>query len=303
MIHFFCRIFIFLNLSILCWQNSFASIDKTPPLKVVATFSILGDLVKTIGGDAVQIETIVDVNADPHIFEPKPATNLMLSNAAAIFTNGLGLEGWMDRLIRASGYKGHYFVATRGIHSLKDPHDQTQIDPHAWHSLHHIKTYARNIAADLSILRPCHRDLFQQRAETFINNCETLMDWAQQGLKKISVQKRVVVTAHDAFYYLGKDLGILFETPQGITTESEPSAKDMARIIRFIKEKKVRVIFVESLTNKRLIQQLAEEAGVMVGETLYADALSAPDGPAPTYEKLMHHNLTQMFRAMATTAP
>ncbi len=280
--------------------------ESQKPLKIVASFSILGNIVKTVGGKEIEVFYIVQENEDPHIFRPTPETSLLLAKADGVFINGLGLEGWFSRLITASGYKGNVFIAAKGIEGERAPCDHPSatpiLDPHAWHSLVHVQTYAQNIADDLSRIRPEKASYFEKNAQAFIDEVQKIYDWAQKEVSKIPKSQRKVVTGHDAFFYLGRDLGIEFVSPQGVTTEAEPSAKDVARVIQFVKKNNIKTVFVESLTSQRLIRELADEAGATVGAELYTDALSKKGGPAPTYPIMARHNLTHIFSAMSESA-
>lgn len=266
---------------------------------VVATFSILGDMVHEIGQDKVDVKTLVGPNQDSHVFEPRPQNAKELAHADLVVVNGLGFEGWLDRLIEASGFKGKILVATKGIHPLvRTVNGKTTIDPHAWHSLKNAKVYVDNIVKGLSDLLPEESAFFKAKGEAYKKALTDLEIKTYEELEVIPLKNRKVITNHDAFGYLGREFNITFYSPLGISTESEPSAKSVAALIRKIREEKVHAIFVENISNHRLLDQISSETGVRIGGVLYSDALSAPGTEADTYLKMMAFNLSSLVRAM-----
>ena len=276
------------------WANNIAA-----KLPVVASFSILGDLVATIGGDRVSVSTLVGPDADAHIFEPTPNDAKMLMRAKLVVVNGLDFEGWLDRLINAAAYKGEIVVATKGIKPRQmvdqDHPVKLQADPHAWQDPANVITYVGNIAAALSKIDREGAALYQRNAAQYLQSLKELDAWANRHFAKFPPAKRKVVTSHDAFEYFGARYGIRFFALQGLSTESEPSAKEMASLIRQIRLERTKAVYVENMTNPKLLEQLSREAGVSLGPKLYSDALSGAQGQAPTYLKMVRYNVEQLM--------
>lgn len=277
---------------------------KIPPLKVVCTFSILSDLVKTIGGDAVIVETIVPINTDPHTYQPTPSNAKSLANADLVFVNGLNFEGWIDRLIAASGYQGNIIIAAQDI-SPRSAQDLSQdiektptIDPHAWHNVQNAVAYVRVITDALIIRQPQQREKIQARSQEFIHKLQDLDQWIIRQINSIPPEKRIVVTTHDAFWYYGDAYGIQFLSPVGVSTDAQPSAAAMAGLIRQIQQQDIRAVFIENLSNSRLVNQIAKETHVKIGGVLYADSLSEETGPAATYIQMIRHNTAEIINAL-----
>ncbi len=280
----------------LALSANIAAADKLP---VVASFSILGDLVATIGGDRVIVSTLVGPDADAHIFEPTPNDAKTVVHAKLVVVNGLGFEGWLARLIGAASYKGEMVVATKGIRPRQMPDEDNaaklQTDPHAWQDPVNIIIYVGNIATALSKIDPEGAAMYQRNAAQYLQSLKELDAWASQQFAKIPPAKRKVITSHDAFEYFGAHYGIRFFGLQGLSTESEPSAKDMAKLIRQIRREHTKAVYVENMTSPKLLEQLSREAGVSLGPKLYADALSGAQGKAPTYLKMVHYNVEQLM--------
>ena len=293
------------------------------PLPVVATFSVLGDMVRTIGGERVQVTTLVGPNGDPHVFRPTPRHAQAVAGADLVFANGLGFEGWMERLTDASGFAGQVVQVSDGITPLiaeddhghhnhghdhghhKDGHskhghaDHEVPDPHAWHDLANGKIYARNTAAALIAADPAGQAFYEQRRDALIAEIETVERELQGLLATLPPGPHRVVTSHDAFGYFARAYGIEFLAPHGLSTEAEASARDLADLIRQIREHEVAAVFLENTADPRLIEQIQRETGVRVGGTLYSGALSGPEGPAATYLLMMRHNIRTLMAALA----
>ncbi len=265
------------------------------PLQVVASFSILADITREIAGDVAEVTSLVAANADAHVFEPTPKDAQRLKTADLVVVNGLKFEGWMDRLVKSSGYKGPLVVATSGI---KPRLVRTSADPHAWQSLEHAQTYVKNIADALSRARPDQAAAIASRASSYSQKLQALDMDARKQLAAVPEAQRRVITSHDAFAYLGDAYNITFIAPQGWTTGSDASASTVAAVIRQIKSKQARALFVENITDRRLIDRIAAETGAVVGGTLYSDALSLPGTEADSYLKLYAHNLKQLVTAL-----
>lgn len=270
----------------------------TPSLKVIASFSILGDLVKNIGGDKVDVTSIVGPNGDAHVYEPRPNDIKLISKADIVFTNGMGFEGWINRLIKASGFKGPVIVSTENIHPRLVFEGKLIEDPHAWHSISNIKIYIYNITKALKDLDPENANYYENNAKDYTEKLNDLDLEIRAAVDKIPPPKRKVITAHDAFGYFGNTYGIQFLAPIGTNTESEARVKDIIGLIKQIKEYGVKTIFVENIANPRVIQQIARETGAKIGSELYSDALSKPGGPADSYTKMMSYNARLFIDAM-----
>ena len=271
-------------------------------LNVVASFSILGDMAKAVGGDRVAVTTIVGPDADSHVYEPKPADAVAMSRADLVVLNGLGFEGWMARLREASGYTGPLVIASDGVvtHELaEDDHGHAHgLDPHAWQSLGNGLIYARNIRDGLCIADAAGCDVYTANAAAYGDALTALDTQIRADIAAIPEPQRQVITSHDAFGYFAAAYGVTFLAPEGISTESEASAAGVARLITQIRETGITALFIENMSDGRLIAQIAAETGVTPGGTLYADALSPPDGPAPTYIDMFRHNASLLIAAM-----
>ena len=329
------------------------------PIPVVATFSILGDMVKRIGGGHVVVTTLVGPDGDTHAYQPTPADARAISEAQILVVNGLQFEGWLDRLIDASDFRGVRVVATDGIEPIAyepdtdiharhgqadhdrhaegddhedhaegghdthaeadhdshaeggdhdthaegddhEGHDHGAFDPHAWQSLRNAADYVDSITVALAKADPGNADVFYRNREAYVEELAALDSEISRIVARLPARNRTIVTSHDALQYFGRDYGLTFIAPQGLSTESEASAQDVARLIQQIRERGIRAVFIENVGDPRLLQRIAEETGAVIGGTLYPDALSGPDGPAPTYLDMMRHNATTLARALAS---
>ncbi len=266
-------------------------------LKVVASFSIIGDLVAQVGGEDIELTTIVGPNADAHVYEPKPDDAKAMARADVVFVNGLGFEGWLQRLVEASGYGKDIVTVSDGIVELV-PDGENAADPHGWQSIGNAKTYIANIQRGLCRADALSCDTFEMRATRYTKALDELDDWTKTLVAAIPIDRRVIITSHDAFGYFAKAHGIRFLAPEGVNTESEASAQDVAALIRQIRARKAKVLFLETISDPRLIAQIASETGVTIGGSLYSDALSAGDGPARNYIEMMRHNVRLITDAM-----
>ncbi|MEP9348011.1 metal ABC transporter substrate-binding protein [Xanthobacter sp. KR7-225] len=294
-------------------------------LPVAASFSILGDFVKQVGGDRVAVSTIVGPNGDAHVYQPTPADAKNLAAAKVVFVNGLGFEGWMERLAKASGTKAKIVVATAGItpremadeddhdhgkdkhaHDKKGGkkeahgHDHGAADPHAWQSIANAKIYVANIRDALIAADPAGKDAYTANAAAYTAKLDALDAEVKAALAKIPAEQRRIITSHDAFGYFGAAYGVELISPEGVSTESEASAKDVARIIRQIKAEKIPAVFLENVTNPRLIERIAKETGAKIGGELYTDALSDDKGPASTYILMIQSNVRTLSSALSS---
>ena len=265
-------------------------------LKVVASFSILGDMVRQVTGDLAEVTTIVGPDADAHVYTPSASDAKAVANADVIFVNGLGFETWSQTLIETSGTKGDVFVATEGVAPLKV---DGETDPHAWNALTNGMLYIANIAKAMASADPENAATYQANAQAYSERLSALHSHALSEFKKLPADRRTVVTAHDAFGYLADAYGLTFLAPVGIDTEAEPSAKDLAALIDHIKEAGAGGLFVENITSPALVQQIERETGIRIGRRLYSDALSERGGPATSYETMFEHNLDVLVQALS----
>jgi len=272
-----------------------------PKIKVVATFSILADIARNVGGDRIEVASLVGPNGDVHVFTPTPADAKAIAAAEIVVENGLGLEGWIERLVNASGARAAVVVASAGIKSrLADAdHGRADPDPHAWQSVADAQIYVANIRDALVRADPAGKAFYQASAAAYLARLEALDQDAHNALGKIPADRRKVITTHNAFGYFGAAYGIAFLAPQGVSTESEPSARDVATIITLIKVEKISAIFLENVADPRLLDRIAKETGTKIGGRLYSDALTDPGGPASTYIDLIRHNVHQLAAALA----
>jgi zinc/manganese transport system substrate-binding protein len=308
-------------------------------LKVVASFSIIADFAKNVGGDRVEITTLVGPNGDAHVYEPKPADAAAVAAADVVLVNGLQFEGFLQRLVEASGTKAPIVELTKGGEVLKNAeeehhqdeaaegeqkheheaaeaepdqhaeegheqaneeahHDHGEFDPHAWQSVHNAEVYVKNIADAFCAADAAGCDTYRANAEAYGEKLEALEAEIKAAVAEIPEDKRVIITSHDAFKYFEHEYRLKFLAPEGVSTESEASAADVAALIKQIKEDKASAIFVENISNPRLVEQIASETGLKVGGELYSDALSDESGPAATYIDMMKHNISTIKGAI-----
>jgi zinc/manganese transport system substrate-binding protein len=305
------------------------SAEAADKVKAVASFSILGDMIRQVGGDRVEVVTLVGPDGDAHVFSPTPADAKTLAGADVFFVNGLGFEGWLQRLEKASGFKGSVVVASDGIKPLtmEDGHHQGEEDhadhadhakghdddedgeedeeeevpdPHAWQDLANGKIYVANIRDGLIAADPEGRATYEANAAKYLDAMAKEDAAVRAALATLPEARRKIITSHDAFNYFGKAYGLEIIAPEGVSTESEASAQDVAKMIRQIKADKIPAVFVENIADRRLLDQIARETGAKIGGTLYSDALSGSDGPAPTYLDMFRHNVGALTTALSS---
>lgn len=268
-------------------------------LNVVASFSVLGDMVQQVGGEHVHVDTLVGPDGDPHTFEPSPQDSVLLSKADVVVVNGLGLEGWLDRLVKASGFKGELVVASTGVKTHMIEEDgKTVTDPHAWNSAANGALYAQNILAGVVKADPQDEAALNASGQSYIAQLKQIDDWAKSRFSAIPVTKRKVLTSHDAFGYFGRAYGVTFLAPQGLSSESEASAAAVGQLISQIKADGVHTWFMENQLDPRLVKQIASATGAQPGGELYPEALSAPGGVADSYVKMLRHNVEAIAKSM-----
>lgn len=276
---------------------------EPPRLPVVASFSILGDLARQVGGDRIELQVLVGPGGDAHVVQPTPAMARTVASAALLLSNGQGFEGWMARFLKSAGFKGRHVVVTDGLPpraaSGPDRHGHGHaVDPHAWQDVAGAVHYVARIERALCELDAPHCAGHAQRAAELTRRLRLLDREIRDGWAQVPVARRQVITAHDAFGHYGAAYGVRFLAPQGLSTQTEPSAKGVAALIRQIRASQVRAVFIETVADPRLMEQIGRETGVQNGGALYSDALSGPDGPAPTYEAMMRHNTRLMWNAV-----
>ncbi|WP_213881422.1 metal ABC transporter substrate-binding protein [Pseudomonas sp. dw_358] len=283
---------------------SFGATAQAKPLQTVASFTVIADMVKVVGGDHVQVTSLIGPNGDPHVYEPTPADAQALHNADIAFVSGLHLEGWMDRLIKASGYAGTPVVLSRGIKTRGMEEDGEHIiDPHAWNSAANGVIYVRNIVAALDKADPQNAADYDRNAKAYIEQLQGLDAYARAHVEAVPAAQRKVLTSHDAFGYFGDAYGVSFISPLGFSTENEPSAADVATLIRQIKQERISAYFFENSGDPRLVKQIAAASGAQPGGELYVEALSPADGPASTYATMFRYNVDQLVAAMKHPLP
>jgi zinc/manganese transport system substrate-binding protein len=272
-------------------------------LKAVASFTVLADVVKQVGGSHVTITSLVSPDGDPHEFEPSPKDAKNLKAADVVFVSGLGLEGWMDRLISASGYKGTPVTVSEGIKARTMEEDgKTVTDPHVWNSPVNVKVWVGNIEKALSAADPADAADFKANAEAYTKKLDAMNEYAHGKFDPIQDDRRKILTSHDAFGYFGQEYKVTFLSPLGVSTESEASAGDVAKLIEQIKTEHVNTYFFENSNDPRLVKQVAKATGAKPGGELYVESLSKKDGPAPTYEKMFRYNVDMISSAIAKSS-
>jgi zinc/manganese transport system substrate-binding protein len=274
-------------------------------IKVVASFSILADLVRNVGGGRVEVTALIARNQDSHAFDPSPADSRRVAEARLVVVNGLGFEGWLDRLVRAAGSNVPIVVASTGVAPRERDADETRlgqgragVDPHAWQSVANVKRYVVNIRDALIKADAAGQGIYAANAAAYLAKLDALDRDIRATLAKILPDRRRLITSHDAFGYFADAYGIAFFAPQGLSTDAEPSALAVARIIRRIRGERIGALFLENVVDPRLVQLIARETGARIGGTLYSDALTGPDGPAPTYLDMMRHNVRELAAAL-----
>ncbi|TGQ41222.1 zinc ABC transporter substrate-binding protein AztC [Mesorhizobium sp. M00.F.Ca.ET.216.01.1.1] len=302
-----------LAMSVITLSAFGASSAFAAPLKVVASFTIIADFAKNVGGDRVNVTTIVGPDGDTHVYEPSPADAVAMAGADVVLVNGLHFEGFLQRLIDASATKATISVLTKGVTPISFKPEfaeadaaegadtgggKTATDPHAFQSIANAKIYVKNVADAFCATDKEGCDSYKANAASYTQKLDALESDVQTAIQSIPENKRVVITSHDAFGYFEQAYGLTFLAPEGVSTESEPSAADVAKLVSQVKQDKAAAIFIENITNPRLIEQIASETGIKVGGTLYSDALSQPDGPAATYIDMMHNNIAQIKGAI-----
>lgn len=265
-------------------------------LNVVASFSILGDFVRNVGGDRVSVTTLVGPDSDAHVYSPTPADAKRIADAKLVFVNGLGFEGWLPRLVKSAGGKATIVTATAGITPLKSG---SAADPHAWQSIANAKIYVANIRDALAAADPANAETFKASASRYLADLDALDREVRAAVAQIPESRRKVISTHGAFGYFAAAYGVAFIAPVGVSTESEASARDVARIITQIRTAKIPAVFLENISDPRLIRRISAETGARVGGTLYSDSLTGEKGDSPTYIAMVRHNIKALTSALS----
>lgn len=273
-----------------------ASARAQERLNVVASFSILGDFVRNVGGDRVSVTTLVGPDSDAHVYSPTPADAKRIADAKLVFVNGLGFEGWLPRLVKSAGGKATIVTATSGITPLKSG---SAADPHAWQSVANAKAYVANIRDALVAADPANAEAFKANASRYLTDLDGLDREVREAVAQIPESRRKVISTHGAFGYFAAAYGVAFIAPVGVSTESEASARDVARIITQIRTSKIPAVFLENISDPRLIRRISAETGVRVGGTLYSDSLTGEKGDSPTYIAMVRHNIKALTSALS----
>jgi zinc/manganese transport system substrate-binding protein len=271
------------------------------PLRVVASFSIIKDIAQQIGGEDAKVVSLIGADTDAHAFEPSPEQARLIATAQLFLVNGLGFESWLARLMRSAQFRGRVVVASDGIAPLMRAQPgrvQAAPDPHAWQDARNVAVYADNITRALANADPAHAEAYRKRLRNYKAELEALDRHVRDELTAIPDTKRRVITSHDAFAYYGKAYGVTFLAAEGLSTDSEPSAQAIAELIRQIRREGIKALFLENIADPRLIRELAREAGTTPGPPLYSDALSGPNGPAPTYLRMIQYNTDTLKAGM-----
>jgi zinc/manganese transport system substrate-binding protein len=272
------------------------SVAHAQPLNVVASFSIIGDFVRNIGGDRINVTTLVGPDGDVHVYTPAPADAKKIADAKLLIVNGLGLEGWLPRLVQSSGSKVAIVTATDGIAPLRI---ERAADPHAWQSVVNARIYVANIRDALVAADAADAAAFRANAASYLAKLDALDQEVRSSVAQIPPERRKVISTHGAFGYFAAAYGIEFIAPLGVSTESEASARDIAGIITQIRTEKIPAVFLENISDVRLIRRISAETGARVGGTLFSDSLSDEKGDAPTYIELVRHNIKALTSALA----
>ncbi|MCK9813128.1 metal ABC transporter substrate-binding protein [Pseudomonas sp. MAFF 302046] len=278
---------------------SLSTAQAAEKLQVVTSFSILANITQQIGGEHIQITNLVGADEDAHTYEPSPDDAKALLKAKLIIKNGLGFEPWLDRLVASTGTQTPVITASRGVipRSLEED-GETIPDPHAWHNLANVELYVNTITKALIAADPADQADYQRNSQAYLKQIYRLLAEAKAKFGSLPPGNRKIVTSHDAFGYLGQAYGIDFMAPQGLSTEREPSAAEVAALITQIRQAKVKAVFMENIKDARLLKQIAEESGAHIGGTLYSDALAAK-GPASTFTGLFEYNLNTLYDALS----
>lgn len=266
--------------------------------KVLATASMIWDMAKNIGGGHLDIQCIVPIGGDPHLYDPTPKDAKMVAGAQLILKNGLTFEGWLDELIENSGTKAKNVLVTEGVHPIQSLTYQNATDPHAWMNVTNAYIYSKNIKDAFAALLPEHAGTFETNYQIYLKKLKELDAYIFEKIKSIPEEKRILITSHDAFQYYGRHYGIQLEAILGVSTDAEIQTSDITRLNEVIKTRKVPAVFIESTINPKLLKQLATDNGIVVGGELYADSIGDEESDAPTYIEMLKHNTDTIVKGL-----
>jgi len=269
-----------------------AQAQQGAKVDVLASFSIVADLVRQVGGERVNVRSIVALSQDPHDFEPTPNDVRRVMKAQLIVINGLGFEPWADRFLKVANFAGERLVASRGVKALSV---RGAVDPHAWQDVENVKLYIANIREALTKVDPRGASDYARNASLYDRELDALHREIKAAFASIPKERRKIITSHDAFSYFGDAYDVVFVAPQGVSSLAEPSARDVARIIQQIREERIRAIFLENALPQRLARQISSETGVKIAGKLYADVLG---DNILTYAQMMRHNYKAILTAL-----
>lgn len=288
---------------LLCWAShvspAYPQGAQAAPLEVVTSFSILGDLLRQVGGERVKVTALVGPGGDAHDYQPRPSDARRVKGATLVVANGLGFDPWLERLARSAGYRGEVVIASQGIRPLEVVHEgHGGPDPHAWQDVGEARRYVATLAATLGAADPAGAALYKEQAARYDAVLAALDEEIRQSIARLPPERRLVVTSHDAFGYFGRAYGLRFLAPVGLSSSAEPTAKGVAALIHQIRTVQAPAIFLESISDPRLLERIQRESGARLGGTLYSDALAlAP--PADSYVGMMRENLRVLMAALA----
>jgi zinc/manganese transport system substrate-binding protein len=278
---------------------AFAPGARAAEIEIVTSFSILGDLARQIGGERVSVHPLIGPGQDAHAYEPRPSDARRIKRAGLVILNGIGFDDWLPRLTHASGYRGPLLVASNGIRPLAMHDNSPHIDPHAWQDVANVRIYVENIAAALIAADPPGAETYRANATRYRAALDELDTDIRTAIARLPQERRRIVSSHDAFGYFARAYGLIFLAPKGAAGHSAPGARDVAHLIEQLRNEKIPAVFLETVVDPRLIERIRAESGAAMGGTLYSDALSPAEGPAPTYLAMMRHNLDTLMAALA----
>ncbi len=284
--------------------------QAAPRMTVVATFSVIGDMLAHVGGDHTDIKTIVGPGGDSELYQPTPADVAKVASARAVFFNGLNeeFEPWLEPLLKQAAFKGTKVMVTRGVRTLTAEEEHpvsgrqlpTAIDQHAWLDPRNGVVYVRNIAEALARLDPANATDYRARAAAYPKEIQALDDWARREMAGVPVGKRRALASHDSLQYIANAYAITLLSVNGWTNKSEPSAAELAKLAHQIRAERVKALFLDSITDPRAMQRIAGETGAVIGGTLYGDSLSPAGGEADNYIAMLHHDVATLKAGMLT---
>jgi zinc/manganese transport system substrate-binding protein len=277
-------------------------------ITVVATFSVIADMLANVGGGRIDIRTIVGAGGDCELYQPTPADVATVAEARAVFINDLNeeFEPWLEPLLKQSLFKGTKVVVTRGVRTLTAEEEHpvsgrqlpSAIDQHAWLDPKNGVVYVRNIAAALIRLDPPHADEYRARVAAYTKEIQAVDDWAREEIARVPADKRRALASHDSLQYIANAYGITLLAVNGWTNKSEPSAAELAKLAQQIRASRVKALFLDSITDPRAMQRIAGETGAVIGGTLYGDSLSPKDGEADSYIEMLRHDVSTLKAGM-----